>query len=166
MFHLVRMDTLRVFANVPQTFSTDVKVGQKAIVYRREDPKRTFTGMVTRTADALDVSTRTLLTEVQVPNSDMALRPGMYLQVKFIFRRQVSTVLIPAAALATRSEGPRVAVLDRERHVHYRNVQLGRDYGNETEVMAGLEPSEFVVVHPGDDLAEGIEIEPVDLPTK
>ena len=68
LFHLVRMDTLRVFANVPQMFATDVKVGQKAVVYRREDPKRTFTGTITRTADALDLSTRTLLTEVQVPN--------------------------------------------------------------------------------------------------
>jgi multidrug efflux pump subunit AcrA (membrane-fusion protein) len=86
--------------------------------------------------------------------------------VKFIFRRQVSTVLIPAAALATRAEGPRLAVLDREHRVHYRNVQLGRDFGSETEVVAGLDAGEQVVVHPGDDLREGIEIEPVDLPTK
>jgi RND family efflux transporter MFP subunit len=166
LFHLVRIDTLRVFVNVPQVFATDVKIGQEAVVFRREDPRRTFAGKVTRTADALDPSTRTLLTEVEVPNRDMALRPGMYLQVKFIFRRQVSTVLIPAAALATRSEGPRLAVLDRERRVHYRNVQLGRDFGNETEVVAGLEPAEVVVVHPGDDLRDGIEIEPVDLPAK
>jgi RND family efflux transporter MFP subunit len=166
LFHLVQIDTLRVFVNVPQVFATDVKVGQEAVVFRREDPRRTFAGKVTRTADALDPSTRTLLTEVQVPNRDGALRPGMYLQVKFIFRRQVSTVLIPAAAMATRSEGPRLAVLDRERRAHYRNVQLGRDFGNETEVVAGLEPGEVVVVHPGDDLSEGIEIEPVDLPVK
>ena len=125
LFHLVQIDTLRVFVNVPQVFATDVKVGQEAIVFRREDPRRTFAGKMTRTADALDPSTRTLLTEVEVPNRDMALRPGMYLQVKFIFRRQVSTVLVPAAALATRSDGPRLAVLDRERRVHYRNVQLG-----------------------------------------
>ncbi len=166
LFHLVQMDTLRVFVNVPQVFATDVKVGQEAVVFRREDPRRTFAGKVTRTADALDPSTRTLLTEVQVPNRDGALRPGMYLQVKFIFRRQVSTVLVPAAALATRSEGPRVAVLDKDHRVRYRNVQLGRDFGHETEVMAGLEPGETVVVHPGDDLPEGSEIEPVDLPVK
>ena len=103
---------------------------------------------------------------MQVPNRDGALRPGMYLQVKFIFRRQVSTVLISAAALATRSEGPRLAVLDRDHRVHYRNVQLGRDFGSETEVVAGLDAGEIVVVHPGDDLPEGIEIEPVDLPMK
>ncbi len=99
---------------------------------------------MTRTADALDPNTRTLLTEVQVPNRDGALRPGMYLQVKFIFRRHVSTVLIPAAALATRAEGPRLAVLDREQRVHYRNVQLGRDFGSETEVVAGLDAGEQV----------------------
>jgi RND family efflux transporter MFP subunit len=166
LFHLVQMDTLRVFVNVPQVFATDVKVGQEAVVFRREDPRRTIAGKVTRTADALDSNTRTLLTEVQVPNRDGALRPGMYLQVKFIFRRQVSTVLIPAAALATRSEGPRLAVLDGGHRVHYRNVQLGRDFGNETEIVAGLEAGETIIVHPGDDLTEGIEIEPVDLPTK
>ena len=166
LFHLVQIDTLRVFVNVPQVFATDVKIGQEAVVFRREDPRRTFAGKVTRTADALDPSTRTLLTEVEVPNRDMALRPGMYLQVKFLFRRQVSTVLIPAAALATRSEGPRLAVLDPGRKVHYRNIQLGRDFGNETEVVTGLEPGEVVVVHPGDDLRDGIEIEPVDLPVK
>ena len=166
LFHLVQMDTLRVFVNVPQVFATDVKGGEEAVVFRREDPRRTFAGKVTRTANALEPNTRTLLTEVQVPNRDLALRPGMYLQVKFIFRRDTSTVLIPAAALATRSEGPRLAVLDPGHHVHYRNVQLGRDFGNETEVVAGLEPGEFVVVHPGDDLSDGLEIEPVDLPTK
>jgi RND family efflux transporter MFP subunit len=166
LFHLVQMDTLRVFVNVPQVFATDVKVGQEAVVFRREDPRRRFAGKVTRTADALDPNTRTLATEVQVPNRDGLLRPGMYLQVKFIFRRQVSTVLVPAAALATRSEGPRLAVLDREHRVRYRNVQLGRDFGNETEVVLGLDAGEAVVIHPGDDLPDGIEIEPVDLPVK
>jgi RND family efflux transporter MFP subunit len=164
LFHLVQMDTLRVFVNVPQVFATDVRVGQEAVVFRREDPRRTFAGKVTRTADALDPNTRTLLTEVQVPNRGGDLRPGMYLQVKFIFHRQVPTVLIPAAALATRSEGPRLATLDPGHHVHYHNVQLGRDFGQETEILAGLDPGEIIVIHPGDDLAEGIEIEPVDLP--
>ena len=166
MFHLVQMDTLRIFANVPQMFSTDVKVGQKAVVYRREDPKRTFAGTITRTADALDLSTRTLLTEVQVLNRDGALRPGMYLQVRFVFERQVPTVLVPAATLATRSEGPRLAVLDSQHRLHYRTVQLGRDFGSETEVLAGIDPGETVVINPGDGLPEGTVVQPVALPTK
>jgi RND family efflux transporter MFP subunit len=166
LFHLARTDTLRVFANVPQMFSTDVKVGEKAVVYRREDPKRTFSGTITRTADALDLTTRTLLTEVQVPNPDGALRPGMYLQVKFLFERQVPKVLIPAAALSTRAEGPRLAVLDARNRVHYRTVELGRGFGMETEVLSGLEPGETVVVNPSDDLSEGTVVEPVAQPTK
>jgi RND family efflux transporter MFP subunit len=166
MFHLVRMDTLRVFANVPQMFATDVKVGQKAVVYRREDPRRTFTGTVTRTADALDLSTRTLLTEVQVPNPDGALRPGMYLQVQFLFERKSPTVLVPAAALSARSDGPRVAVLDARDRVHYRTVQLGRDFGSETEVLVGVDAGETVVVNPRDELPEGSVVQRVAMPTK
>jgi RND family efflux transporter MFP subunit len=166
MFHLVRMDTLRVLANVPQMFSTDVKVGQKAVVYRREDPRRTFTGTITRTADALDLSTRTLLTEVQVLNPDGALRPGMYLQVQFLFEHPTPTVLVPAAALAARSDGTRVAVLDARDRVHYRTVQIGRDFGSETEVLVGIDAGETVVVNPRDELPEGTVVQPVAMPTK
>ena len=142
-------------------FSTDVKVGQKAVVYRREDPTRTFAGTVTRTADALDLGTRTLLTEVQVLNPDEALRPGMYLQVRFVFERRAPSVLIPAAALTTRAEGARFAVLDSRNRVHYRTVQLGRDFGMETEILAGIAPGETVIVNPGDDLSEGTAVDPV-----
>jgi RND family efflux transporter MFP subunit len=166
MFHLVRMDTLRVFANVPQMFSTDVKVGQKAVVYRREDPRRTFTGTITRTANALDLSSRTLLTEVQVLNKEEALRPGMYLQVQFHFERQSPTVLVPAAALTARADGPRVAILDAQHRVHYRTVQLGRDFGSETEVLVGIDVGETIVVNPRDELAEGTVVEPVAVPAK
>jgi RND family efflux transporter MFP subunit len=166
MFHVVRVDTLRVFTNVPQQFSTDVKVGQKAVVYRREDPRRTFAGTITRTADALDQSTRTLLTEVQVPNPNGALRPGMYLQVQFFFERQSPTVLVPAAALAARTDGPRVAVLDAGDRVHYRTVQLGRDFGKETEVLFGIDAGETVVVNPSDELPDGTRVQPIAMPTK
>ena len=164
MFHLMRTDVLRVFANVPQVFSTSIKVGQEAFVFRSEGPQKQFRGTVTRTADALDPTTRTLLTEVQVPNPDNALRPGMYLQVKFVFDRQLASVLIPSAALATRTAAPRVAVLDDRHRVQYRTVKLGRDYGAEIEVVTGLKAGEKVVVHPGDDLPEGSAVEPAPLP--
>jgi RND family efflux transporter MFP subunit len=166
MFHLVQMDTLRVLASVPQMFSTDVKVGQKAVVYRREDPKRTFAGTITRTSDALDLGTRTLLTEVQVDNRDGALRAGMYLQVQFRFERQTPNVLIPAAALTARSDGPRVAVLDDQNRVHYRTVQIGRDFGSETEVLAGIDPGETIILNLTDELPVGTVVQPVAVPTK
>jgi RND family efflux transporter MFP subunit len=164
MFHLMRTDVLRVFVYVPQVFAIGIKVGQTALVYRRDDPLKQFKGKVTRTADALDPTSRTLLTEVQVPNLDNALRPGMYLQVKFIFDRNVLPVVIPAAALATRASGPRVAVLDDQHRVHYRTVELGRDFGAEIQVIAGLKPGEIVLVHPGDDLPEGTVVDPVPMP--
>src|SRR5262249_11812705 len=160
-FHLMRTDVLRVFVDVPQAFATGVQVGQSAVVYRREDPLKLFSGKVTRTADALDAGTRTLRTEVQVANPENALRPGRYLQVKFISRTEQTAVLVPSAAVVTRAAAPRVAVLDGQNRVQYRTVQVGRDYGAEVEVLAGLTAGDTVVVHPGDDLPEGAVVGPV-----
>jgi RND family efflux transporter MFP subunit len=164
LFHVMRTDILRVFVNVPQAFATSVKAGQGATVYRREEPQVQYPGKVTRTADALDTNTRTLLAQVDVPNPTDALRPGMYLQVKFLFDRKVFPLMIPAAALATRTGAPRVAVLDDQHQVHYRTVELGRDYGGEVQVLAGLKEGDQVVVHPGDDLPEGTAVDAVPLP--
>jgi len=161
LFHIMRTDVLRVFVNVPQVFATGIKVGQDASVYLRDLPSKQFPGKVTRTTDALEPNTRTLLTEVDVPNPDNELRPGMYLQVNFIFDRSAMPVMIPAAALATRTGTPRVAVLDAQRRVQYRTVQLGRDFGAEIAVISGLAAGETIVVHPGDDLPEGTVVEPV-----
>jgi RND family efflux transporter MFP subunit len=138
-----------------------VKVGQEAVVFRREEPGRQFTGKVTRTANALGPATRTLRTEVDVPNPDGALLPGMYLQVKFTLKREVAPVLVPTAALVIRTAGPKVALLDAQQKVSYRDVQLGRDYGAEVEVTAGLQGGEAVVLHPGDDLPEGTAVQAV-----
>jgi multidrug efflux pump subunit AcrA (membrane-fusion protein) len=115
---------------------------------------------VTRTAGALDPNTRTLLTQVDVPNPDGALRPGMYLRVNFITACPTPSALIPSAALVTRPNGPEVALLGENNAVRYRKVQLGRDYGAEVEVVTGLEGGEIVIVHPGDALAEGQAVEP------
>jgi RND family efflux transporter MFP subunit len=161
MFHLMRTDILRVMVNVPQVFAPGIKVGQKAVVFQERQPQRRYPGKVARTAHALDPNSRTLLTEVHVPNPHGALRPGMYLQVGFTFRRAGAPVRIPSAALATRAGGPRVGVMDKEHRVHYRHVQLGRDFGAAVEVVGGLKPGETVVVHPGDDLPEGTAVEPV-----
>jgi membrane fusion protein, multidrug efflux system len=163
LYHLMQTDTLRIFVFVPQAYATSVKVGQTADVYRREQPGIIHAGKVTRTANALDLGTRTLQTEVQVPNADGTLRPGMYLMVKFQFERAAQPVLIPTAALATRTGQPRVAVLDDQQKVQYRTVQLARDYGAEIEVVSGLTAGDRIVVHPGDDLPVGTVVEPVEM---
>jgi membrane fusion protein (multidrug efflux system) len=89
----------------------------------------------------------------------------MYLQVRFLFERRVPTVVIPAAALVTRSDGPKLVVLDAQDRVHYRAVQLGRDFGLETEILAGVNVGERVAVNPRDELSEGEQVKPVAMPT-
>jgi RND family efflux transporter MFP subunit len=164
MFHIMQTDPLRVFVSVPQVYATKIVPGQDAAAYLAQDPVKQYPGKVTRTANALDANTRTLLTEVDVPNPQDALRPGMYLQVKFTAVRGVSAVLVPNAALVIRNDGAFVPVLDRQNRVHYQKVERGRDYGAEVEVVTGLAGGETVVVYPGDALPDGQEVEPVAAP--
>jgi len=161
LFYLMQTDPLRIYVNVPQVFATTVAVGQDAVVYREEDPHRQFSGKVTRTANALDPNTRTLLTEIDFPNPRDELRPGMYLQAKFNVARSANVVLVASAALVWRPDATVIAVLDGDRKVRYRKVQTGRDLGLEVEILSGLEGGETVVVHPGDALAEGQQVETV-----
>ena len=161
LFHVMNTDVLRVFVNVPQTYASTIKAGGDAAVYLRDNPSKKFAGKVTRTANALDPNTRTLLTEVQVPNKENELRPGMYLQVIFDFARDFDPVVIPTAALSIRDGAPRVGVLGDDNKVSYRSIDLGRDYGAEVEVIEGLKAGDTVLVHPGDDLAEGTIVDPV-----
>jgi RND family efflux transporter MFP subunit len=160
LFHVAKIDPLRVFVDVPQVFSTDWKPGQKAVLCRREDPSKQYTCTVTRTANALDPNTRTLRSEVDVPNPKGALLPGMYLQVKFAFDREVVPVIIPTAAVIVRTGGPRVAILDKHEQVRYRDVKLGRDLGEEVDVLSGLMAGQRVIVYPCDDLPEGTTVVP------
>jgi RND family efflux transporter MFP subunit len=165
LFHLMQMDPLRVFVDVPQTYATGIKEGESADVYRPEQPGRLFHGKVSRTANALDQNTRTLLTQIDVPNPEAALRPGMYLMVKFIAEREAPSVIVPSAALVVTVHGKiNVPVVDAENKVHYRQVELGRDDGTSVEIVSGLKGDETVAVHPGDALAEGTTVEP--LPAK
>jgi RND family efflux transporter MFP subunit len=161
LFHLARIDTIRVFADVPQTFATAIKPGQTAPVFRREVPGRVFPGVVTRTTNAVDPNTRTLRVEVDVPNPDRALLPGMYLQVRFQLDAPPGIVQAPGAAIVVRAEGSKVAILDSQNAIRYRPVTVARDYGTVVDVVAGLVGGETVVVRPGDDLAEGTIVEPI-----
>jgi RND family efflux transporter MFP subunit len=161
LFYLMQTDPLRIYVNVPQVYSTTIAVGQDTDIYREEDPRHLFSAKVTRTAKALDPNTRTLLTEIDLPNPRDELRPGMYLQVKFNVARSANVVLVPSAALVWRPDTTVVAVLDGDHKVRYHKVQTGRDLGLEVEILSGLEGGETVVVHPGDALAEGQQVETV-----
>lgn len=162
MFHLVQMDPIKVIVAVPQVFAGTVKPEQTAVVFRREAPQQTFKGVVARTASALALDSRTLRTELEIPNPDRILLPGMYVQVRFQFARDVLPALAPVASVIAGSEGLKVAVLGAGNVVEYRAVTLGRDYGSDVEVLSGLSGDETVIVRPGDALPAGAKVEPVE----
>lgn len=160
MFRIAQIERLRTYVNVPQADSTGIHVGQAATLKIPDLPSKSFTGVVTRTANSLDPSTRTLLTEVQVPNETGQLLPGMYAEVNFTTPRAEPPLVIRGDTLVVRSEGPQVAVVGPDNRVHYQLVQLGRDYGDRVEVLAGLEQGQRLVINPGDAIREKTRVKP------
>jgi len=123
-----------------------------------------LTGQVVRTANALDPTWRTLLTEVQLSNRAATLLPGMYAQVTFVITRTNPPWLIPANTLVIRPDGPQVAIVGADHKVHYQKVVVGRDYGTEIEISAGLTGVEALITNLTDDLAEGTPVRVVGAP--
>ena len=161
LFRIAQTDRLRTFVNVPQADAGSVHVGQPAKLIIPDIPNRQFAGTVTRTANALDPSSRTLLTEVQVSNADAILMPGMYAQVDLTTPRSNPPLIIPGDTLVVRADGPQVALVTDQQTVHFQRIQLGRDYGDKIEVVAGLEAGERVIVNPGDTVRERVKVNAV-----
>jgi len=160
MYRIAQTGTLRILVNVPQSSAPGIAIGMQADVLVAEFPGRIFPGKVSRTSNSLDPNSRTLLTQVEIPNKDGKLYPGMYAQVRFRTHRDTPPLLIPGDALINSQAGSQVAVLreipDQEaRRIHLQTIQLGRDYGAQTEVLAGLEGGETIIVNPGDTAREG-----------
>lgn len=158
LFQIARIDTLRIFISVPQAFASTVKPGQTANISVRELPQNTFTGRVVRNTSALDPGSRTLLTEVRTANPGYQLLPGMYATVNFGVQSPQPPVRIPATALIIRAEGPQVALVTGDQKVHYEKVVIGRDFGNEVDIVSGLEPGATVIVNVADGLLEGTQV--------
>jgi RND family efflux transporter MFP subunit len=166
LFRIAQTDRLRTYVNVPQSEAASVRVGITAKLSVAELPGRTFTGTVARTANALDPSTRTLLTEVQVPSSGGVLLPGMYTQVDLSVPRANPPLVIPGDTLVVRSDGPQVARVDSDGTVHFTRIELGRDMGDHLEVLSGVEEGDQLAVNPGDAVREGVKVKPVLAPPK
>ncbi len=154
LFHIAAINKLRVFVNVPQVYSGEARPGVTANLTLPDLPGRRFSGTLVRTAGAFDANTRTLLVEVDVPNRSGQLLPGAYTEVHFRMTSVASTLIVPSTALLFRSEGLRAATVVNQRVV-LTPVTLGRDFGNEVEVLAGLMPDSSVVVNPPDSLVNG-----------
>jgi RND family efflux transporter MFP subunit len=158
LFRIAQTDTLRIYVTVPQTQAKSIVSGQNATVSVREIPDRTFNAKVVRTAGAIDPASRTLLTELQLPNADGELFPGMYAEVKFALPPSAGTLLAPGNAVMIRSDGPKVLVVDAKQTIRVRAVRLGRDLGETVEILSGLNPSELLAANPNDALRDGTEV--------
>ncbi|MBS2036450.1 efflux RND transporter periplasmic adaptor subunit [bacterium] len=156
MFDLARATRLRAFVDVPEGDAPAVKVGLRTSLTLSEFPRRIFQGTVTRTAGALDPGSRTLRTQIELENPG-ELNPGMHAQVKFPLKSGGGYTL-PSTATMTTPDGLRVAVLDGQRKVHFRLVKPGRDYGQEIQILSGLQPEDEVINYPSDDLSEGTQV--------
>lgn len=167
LFRLARIDAIRIYVSVPQTFVAAIFPGLEAEVSVRELADQKFGGKVVRTASNIDPATRTLLTEVLIGNESGKLLPGMFTQVRFTLAQQnAQTVLVPASALALRAEGTRVVVVRPDNTIHFQEVEVGRDYGKELEIVNGLNAEDRIVVNPTDGLSEGARVEAKEAPAE
>src|SRR6516162_2660096 len=158
LFRMAQTAPLRVYVNVPQTFSRFVKPGVEADLTLNELPGRKYPAHVTSTAGAIDPASRTLLTELEVPNDTGELLPGSYAQITLKLEGDTGTVLIPSNTLLFRSEGPAAGVVHPDGKVEIRKIVIDRDLGDKLQISEGLSKSDQVIVNPSDGLAEGMTV--------
>lgn len=155
LFTVAQINPIRVYVDVPEIYASSIRPGVKASIEVTSLAGQRSTGVVSRTADAIDPATRTLRTEIDVPNRDGKLFPGSYAQVHLNITVSRARFSIPVNTLLFRSEGTRAAVVGADGKVHLKAVTIGRDYGTEVEILGGLDASDDLVVNPSDSLEEG-----------
>src|SRR5882762_9790191 len=158
LFHIAQPGKLRVYVNVPEEYSQGIKVGMTADLSLAEFPGRTFQGKLVRTADAINVTTRTLLIEIDVANPTSTLLTGSYAEVHLKVSTQPSTFIIPVNTLIFRSEGLRVGIV-KDGRVALTAVTPGHDFGNQIEIVAGLKPGDQVIINPPDSIVSGQQVQ-------
>jgi RND family efflux transporter MFP subunit len=166
LFRIAQTNALRMYLNVPQANASSVHPGDTASLTVSNLPGSSFDGVVARTANALDPSSRTLLVEVHVPNPNGVLLPGMYAQVKLNSSRTNPPLLIPSDALIVSDAGTQVAVVQPSHRVHLQSIVAGRDYGDHIEVMSGLNDGDTIIANPSDILREGAMVDPIEATSK
>jgi membrane fusion protein (multidrug efflux system) len=163
MFRIAQTDTVRMYISVPQADALAMTPGMTADVSVQELPNRRFTGRIVRTSAALDASSRTLLTEIDIVNPGLTLMSGMYAQAHLQLTHRSPALILPATALVVRSSGTQVITLDppagdQTSTIHFRPIVVGRDYGGTVEVQAGVTDGMIVVSNPSADLVDGMKV--------
>jgi RND family efflux transporter MFP subunit len=159
LFVMAQTAPLRVYVSVPESFASDVKEGTQADLTFTGFPNRHFPATVVRTAGAIDPTTRTLLTELQVRNESGELFPGAYAQVRLQTESVDRAWLVPANVLLFREEGASVGIVKPDGKVEIRPIKIGRDLGSKLEVVDGLAENDRVVLNPSDSLANGMVVQ-------
>ena len=158
LFRLAQTDPLRVYVRVPQLLIHAVAPGQKAVLTFQDMPGREFEATVTRLSGAVDPASRTLQVELQVPNPRGNIFSGSYAQVRFNEIAAANVLTLSGNALLFRAQGMQVAVVDADNNVHLHSITLGRDFGSTVEVLAGLAPTDHVIMNPPDGISEGMTV--------
>ena len=164
LFEIAQIDKLRVFVNVPQAFAPNVRAGLPVNVRVRGHLDDAVAAFVTRTASALDPGTRTLLTQVEIPNPSGQLMPGMFVYVDFRIAPSGTRWRLPATAVIFDAQGTRVATVAQGNTIRFQHVELGRDFGDSIDIQAGLHGNETIVAQPTVSLKEGQVVTPMASP--
>jgi len=166
LFSLAQTDPLRVYVNVPEAYAPAIRPGLPAYLELTQYAGRKFEGKVVRTAEAIDLASRTLLTEVDVPNRAGELLPGGYAQVHLAVQVSGEHVQVPVNALLFRSEGLRAVVVGSDNKIRLQALTIGRDYGTTLEVLQGVTASDWIVLNPADSLEDGQQVNVKKIPQK
>jgi hypothetical protein len=158
MFSIASVDRLRIFVSVPEAYTSSIKVGQPAVLSFPERANEQVTGRATRTSASINQNTRTLLVEVQVVNNGR-LVPGMYALVRFRSTNDRPPIIIPGASIVIRNAKTTVAVVE-DQVIHLRPITVGRDYGDLTEVLSGLQDGDVIALDVTDEIREGLRVDP------
>jgi len=158
LFFLAATDPIRAYVSVPEVYAAAVRPGLGAFLELTQYPGQKFQAKVARTADAIDLASRTLNTEVDVPNRSGQLLPGGYAQVHLLVGVNGTRLQVPVNALLFRAEGLRAVVVDANHKTHLQQLAIGRDYGTALEVLQGLRADDWIVLNPPDSLDEGIQV--------
>ena len=168
LFHMASTDTLRVYINVPQIYSRDAVPGTRAQLSFAEYPGRAFTGTLVRTSKSIDLTSRTLLVEVDVDNQKGEIIPGAYTEVHMKVNQPVATVVVPVSALLFRKEGLRVATVEHTADGDVAKlvpITLGHDDGDTVQVVSGLDPQMRIISDPPDSVIDGEKVHVLQRPT-
>lgn len=159
MFSMARTDRLSVYVYLPQDRTSQVKIGDEVSVYQTSAPEKIIKGRIARTAGAIDINTRTLQVDIEIPNENNALLPGAYVEVAMQIALG-NSLIVPTNTLIFGAGGPFIAVVDQDKRAQKKKVTLGVDFGNQVEIRSGITADDQLILNPMDSLVNGQVVVP------